>query len=86
LSLLGRKRLELARAMATGPKLLLLDEIAGGLTEGECHALVETIKGVLATGVTVVWIEHVLHALTRWWNGFWCSTSARSSPSATRRR
>jgi branched-chain amino acid transport system ATP-binding protein len=64
LSLLGRKRLELARAMATGPKLLLLDEIAGGLTEGECHALVETIRGVLATGVTVIWIEHVLHALT----------------------
>lgn len=64
LSLLGRKRLELARAMATGPKLLLLDEIAGGLTEGECHALVETIRAVHATGVTIVWIEHVLHALT----------------------
>jgi branched-chain amino acid transport system ATP-binding protein len=64
LSLLGRKRLELARAMATGPKLLLLDEIAGGLTEGECLALVGTIRSVLATGVTIVWIEHVLHALT----------------------
>lgn len=64
LSLLGRKRLELARAMATGPKLLLLDEIAGGLTEGECHALVDTIRAVHATGVTIVWIEHVLHALT----------------------
>lgn len=64
LSLLGRKRLELARAMATGPKLLLLDEIAGGLTEGECHALVGTIRAVHATGVTIVWIEHVLHALT----------------------
>lgn len=64
LSLLGRKRLELARAMATGPKLLLLDEIAGGLTEGECHALVATIRAVHATGVTIVWIEHVLHALT----------------------
>jgi branched-chain amino acid transport system ATP-binding protein len=63
LSLLGRKRLELARAMATGPKVLLLDEIAGGLTEGECAALVGTIRGVLATGVTVIWIEHVLHAL-----------------------
>lgn len=64
LSLLGRKRLELARAMATGPKLLLLDEIAGGLTEGECHALVDTIRALHATGVTIVWIEHVLHALT----------------------
>jgi branched-chain amino acid transport system ATP-binding protein len=64
LSLLDRKRLELARALATGPKLLLLDEIAGGLTEGECKALVETIRAVHAKGVTIVWIEHVLHALT----------------------
>ncbi len=64
LSLLQRKRLELARAMAIEPKLLLLDEIAGGLTEGECRALVATIRGVHAKGVAVVWIEHVLHALT----------------------
>ncbi|MCZ8079959.1 MAG: ABC transporter ATP-binding protein [Rhodobacteraceae bacterium] len=64
LSLLDRKRLELARAMATGPELLLLDEIAGGLTEGECKALVATIKGLHAQGMTIIWIEHVLHALT----------------------
>lgn len=64
LSLLDRKRLELARAMATGPELLLLDEIAGGLTEGECKALVTTIKGLHAQGMTIIWIEHVLHALT----------------------
>lgn len=63
LSLLGRKRLELARAMATEPKLLLLDEIAGGLTEGECRALVATIRGIHAKGIAVIWIEHVLHAL-----------------------
>jgi branched-chain amino acid transport system ATP-binding protein len=63
LSLLDRKRLELARAMATGPELLLLDEIAGGLTEGECQALVATIRGLHARGVTIIWIEHVLHAL-----------------------
>jgi len=65
LSLLQRKRLELARAMATGPKLLLLDEIAGGLTEGECIALVETIRSIHREGVTIIWIEHVLHALNR---------------------
>lgn len=64
LSLLERKRLELARAMATGPELLLLDEIAGGLTEGECQALVATIRAIHAQGTTIIWIEHVLHALT----------------------
>jgi branched-chain amino acid transport system ATP-binding protein len=63
LSLLQRKRLELARALATDPKVLLLDEIAGGLTEHECGALVETIRGIHRNGITVVWIEHVLHAL-----------------------
>jgi branched-chain amino acid transport system ATP-binding protein len=63
LTLLERKRLELARALATGPELLLLDEIAGGLTEGECRALVETIQGIRAGGITIVWIEHVVHAL-----------------------
>lgn len=63
LSLLQRKRLELARALATDPKVLLLDEIAGGLTEGECTALVETIRGVHRRGVSIIWIEHVLHAL-----------------------
>ena len=64
LSLLDRKRLELARAMATDPELLLLDEIAGGLTDGECRALVATIKAIHARGTTIIWIEHVLHALT----------------------
>jgi branched-chain amino acid transport system ATP-binding protein len=64
LSLLERKRLELARAMATDPKLLLLDEIAGGLTEGECRQLVATIRQIHASGTTIIWIEHVLHALT----------------------
>ncbi|ODT71637.1 MAG: ABC transporter ATP-binding protein [Pelagibacterium sp. SCN 63-23] len=64
LSLLERKRLELARALATDPKLLLLDEIAGGLTEGECRQLVGTIRDIHASGTTIIWIEHVLHALT----------------------
>ena len=63
LTLLQRKRLEMARALAIRPKLLLLDEIAGGLTEGECHALVGTIKGIRARGTTIVWIEHIVHAL-----------------------
>jgi len=64
LGLLQRKRLELARALATDPKILLLDEIAGGLTEAECHALVETILSVHRGGVSIISIEHVLHALS----------------------
>ena len=64
LPLLERKRLELARALATAPKLLLLDEIAGGLTDGECQSLVATIRRIHGQGVTIVWIEHVLRALT----------------------
>lgn len=63
LTLLDRKRLELARAMATDPKILMLDEIAGGLTEVECHALIDLISDIKSTGTTIIWIEHVLHAL-----------------------
>jgi branched-chain amino acid transport system ATP-binding protein len=63
LTLLDRKRLELARALATGPKVLLLDEIAGGLTEHEARELVEEIQRIKAQGVTMIWIEHVVHAL-----------------------
>jgi branched-chain amino acid transport system ATP-binding protein len=63
LTLLERKRLEMARALATTPRLLLLDEIAGGLTESECGELVGTIKALRTTGVTIVWIEHIVHAL-----------------------
>jgi branched-chain amino acid transport system ATP-binding protein len=63
LALLGRKRLELARALATQPKVLLLDEIAGGLTEAEVHELIDDIRSIHAEGTTIVWIEHVVHAL-----------------------
>jgi branched-chain amino acid transport system ATP-binding protein len=63
LTLLERKRLEMARALATMPRLLLLDEIAGGLTESECHELVATIRDIRAGGTTIVWIEHIVHAL-----------------------
>jgi len=63
LTLLDRKRLELARALATRPRLLLLDEIAGGLSDNEALALVDTVRAIAARGVTIVWIEHVVHAL-----------------------
>jgi branched-chain amino acid transport system ATP-binding protein len=63
LRLLDRKRLELARALATDPKLILLDEIAGGLSEHELPDLLAVLKGLKSEGVTIVWIEHVVHAL-----------------------
>ncbi len=65
LSLLDLKRLELARAIAGRPDLLLLDEIAGGLTEAECDDLLALLKKISDHGATIVWVEHVLHALKR---------------------
>ena len=63
LTLLDRKRLELARALASQPAVLLLDEVAGGLTEHECQALIALIAEIRQGGVSIVWIEHVVHAL-----------------------
>lgn len=63
LALLDRKRLEMTRALCAKPKLLLLDEIAGGLTDSECVSLIQTIKDVHESGVSIIWIEHVVHAL-----------------------
>jgi len=63
LTLIDRKRLELARALATDPRVLLLDEVAGGLTERECQVLVQLIGDIRRGGVSIIWIEHVVHAL-----------------------
>ena len=63
LGLLDRKRLELARALATNPVVLLLDEIGGGLTDGEAADLVETIRDLRRRGIAIVWIEHIVHIL-----------------------
>ena len=65
LGLIDRKRLELARATATGPALLLLDEIGGGLTDGEASELVDIILELRRRGVAIVWIEHIVHILLR---------------------
>jgi branched-chain amino acid transport system ATP-binding protein len=65
LGLLDRKRLEMARALATDPAVLLLDEIGGGLTDSEATELVLTLKGIKARGITVVWIEHIVHVLVQ---------------------
>lgn len=65
LGLLHRKGLELARALATGPRVLLLDEIGAGLTDAEAAELVATIRALGALGISVVWIEHVVHVLVQ---------------------
>ena len=64
LRLLDRKRLELARALAMRPRVLLLDEIAGGLSDPETEALIATIRAVNLAGTAIVWVEHVLRVLT----------------------
>lgn len=63
LGLLDRKRLEVARAVATQPKVLLLDEVGGGLTDAEAVELVEIIRSIRATGTAIIWIEHIVHVL-----------------------
>ena len=65
LGLLDRKRLELARALATNPKVILLDEIGGGLTESELVELIELVAELKHSGMTIIWIEHILHALLK---------------------
>lgn len=77
LRLLDRKRLEVARALAASPRLLLLDEIAGGLTESEIPELVDLVRTVSQAGVTVIWIEHVVHALTAVATRLLCLTYGR---------
>jgi branched-chain amino acid transport system ATP-binding protein len=63
LGLLQRKRLELARALAVEPSVLLLDEIGGGLTDAETAALVELVASLRDRGIAVLWIEHIVHLL-----------------------
>lgn len=77
LGLLDRKRLELTRALATAPKLLFLDEIGGGLTDGEAQALVETIRTLRGRGITMVWIEHIVHVLVQVVERLVCMDSGR---------
>ncbi len=63
LPLLQRKRHELARALAMKPKLLLVDEVAAGLTDEEVNQFIALIQAIRKSGVTVVWIEHVMKTM-----------------------
>jgi branched-chain amino acid transport system ATP-binding protein len=77
LGLLDRKRLEMARALATDPQILLLDEIGGGLTDAEAQELVDIIRQIRAAGVTIVWIEHIVHVLLQVVQRLVCMESGR---------
>ena len=77
LGLLDRKRLELARALAVAPRLLLLDEIGAGLTDSEASELVDVILTLRQRGIAIVWIEHIVHVLLRVANRLICLDAGR---------
>lgn len=77
LGLLDRKRLELARALATDPAVLLLDEIGGGLTDAEAGELLDTVRVVRRQGVAIVWIEHIVHVLVQLVGRLVCMNAGR---------
>ena len=63
LNLLDRKRLEIGSAMASGPEVLFLDEVAGGLTETEVAEILEIVRSLKSGGCTIIWIEHVIQTM-----------------------
>jgi branched-chain amino acid transport system ATP-binding protein len=65
LPLLNRKALELGRAMATDPQMILLDEVAGGLTEAETENILQIVQEINKRGVSIIWIEHILMTMSR---------------------
>jgi len=65
LTLLDRKRLEMAKALSTCPTLLLVDEVAGGLTESEVEEVLEIIRSARRDGITVLWVEHIMMAMQK---------------------
>ena len=77
LNLLDRKRLEIARAMSTEPELLLLDEIAAGLTGPEGAEIMDMVGTLKARGCTIIWIEHIMETLSRMADTLVCMAEGR---------
>ncbi|KUO65294.1 MAG: hypothetical protein APF84_13525 [Gracilibacter sp. BRH_c7a] len=77
LSLLDRKRLEIGRALASNPKVLMFDEVAGGLTESEIAKILEIVRMIKKQGISIVWIEHVLHTMLEGTDRVMCLAEGR---------
>jgi branched-chain amino acid transport system ATP-binding protein len=77
LTIAGRKRLELARALATGPRLLLLDEVLAGLNPQEINEVLPVVRGIRESGVTVLMIEHVMQAVMSLCERVWVLSNGR---------
>lgn len=78
LTLLDRKRLEIARALGTEPKLLLLDEVAAGLTEAEVKDVMKMVADLKAAGYTIIWIEHVIETMVNSTDTLMCIAEGRN--------
>jgi branched-chain amino acid transport system ATP-binding protein len=77
LTIAGRKRLELARALATAPKLLLLDEVLAGLNPREIADMIPVVRGLRESGITVLMVEHVMQAVMNLADAAWVLSNGR---------
>jgi len=83
LTQLELRKLELARALATEPRLLIVDEVMAGLSESEINDVLDILNGLNARGVTVLMIEHIMHAIMRFSQRLICMETGRSIADGT---